>query len=546
MYRWRKFMDMPDKKNTRRFIIVLFMALIVLAVAVWAFAQSLSYIKNGSTDTTGSIPHTGADLNNSRETVQADMEKLGSDILSKVKFETELKKADESVARGLIKVSDNSELSLYMGDGSYSDVLVLIISPDEEEAQSDQDITEQYLGDMRKSFEAYLPKQAQKAEDAYIERNGCYIAACITSDIDSAKEIIQEAFKTGAGDKAAEVPGEIQDKLDTDTNGTDGTDSINSTGAKAKASVKYKKIYSEADVVPYPSGVITIGDTAYEQYNYIEDIAAQYAEAVNNIALKLKGKSQVYNMVIPTSTGITLPDNKKAEAGSSNQKKALKKIGQKISGDVKFIPLYNGLMEHRTEYIYFRTDHHWTARGAYYAYNLFCQDKQIIPYALEYYKSVSFGSFAGSFYKDTKNTAALKKDEFYVYYPVHNSDITLEYTNKDGVAVKGSIIEDASGYGESTKYSAFIDGDNPYTVIENNALNDGSSCIVIKESFGNALIPYLADNYQKMYVIDYRYWQGSLAGLTDEAPGSDIIIANNISMTRNSYQVGKLASLLEG
>lgn len=106
-------------------------------------------------------------------------------------------------------------------------------------------------------------------------------------------------------------------------------------------------------------------------------------------------------------------------------------------------------------------------------------------------------------------------------------------------------MEDAAGYGKGVKYSAFIDGDNPYTFIRNRSLADGSSCIIVKESFGNAIIPFLADHYQRIYVIDYRYWDGSLISFAKEKSVDDVIIINNISMTRNSYQVGKMALLVE-
>ena len=108
-----------------------------------------------------------------------------------------------------------------------------------------------------------------------------------------------------------------------------------------------------------------------------------------------------------------------------------------------------------------------------------------------------------------------------------------------------TVLEYVTGYGKGVKYSAFIDGDNPYTFIRNRALADGSSCIIVKESFGNAIIPFLADHYQRIYVIDYRYWDGSLISFAEEKSVDDVIIINNISMTRNSYQVGKMALLVE-
>ena len=310
----------------------------------------------------------------------------------------------------------------------------------------------------------------------------------------------------------------------------------------------FEQIYSDGKTQSFQSGIVISGDAAYEQYTYIDTIAGRYAGITSKIADQLKGKADVYNIVIPTSIGITFPDNQKNTSGSSDQKKSLAKIAGKMSGNVKSVPLYNEMMNHRKEYIYFRTDHHWTAKGAYHAYNAFCKVKHIMPVKLEDFKKVSFGSFTGSFYKETDKNPALKKDTLYAYYPAGCQDgsISLNYTNKDGVQVKGSLVEDASGYGENLKYSAFIDGDNPYTIIENNSLKDNSSCIVIKESFGNAFVPFLVNHYQKIHVIDYRYWDGNIIKLAEEKQASDIIIINNISMTRNSYQVGKMALLVEG
>lgn len=517
--------NMSNTKKTERVIILIIMALTIFSISVWALLQSLSYLKE-----------TDVPKNLDTLTLSIDIDKLGTDILSKVQFETKLEQIDETVARSLLEVSDNSTLKLYMGGGNYSDQLILISSSDNKEALSDQTALEQYLSDAKKSFDTYLPEQAKKISDTVLIKSGCYTVACVTNDIDNAEKVIKNSFKKNTNS-------EIKTNTEPDV--------INSTASSIEVSkntdkqMKYKKIYSDEEVISYPSDVIIIGDTAYEQYDYIENIAVKYTDTINNIADALKEKSDIYSIIVPTSIGITLPDNKKNEANSSNQKKALEKIISNISSDINVVPLYNKLMQHRKEYIYFRTDHHWTCKGAYYAYSEFCKSKQITPNKMKDYKKVSFGSFMGSFYKETEQSESLKKDQFYVYYPFSNKDLTLEYTNSDGVTVKGNVIEDASNYGESLKYSAFIDGDNPLTIIENNVIQDNTSCIVIKESFGNSFIPYLTDHYKKIYVIDYRYWNGNLVDFIDENPVDDVIIINNISMTRNSYQVGKMSLLVE-
>ena len=315
---------------------------------------------------------------------------------------------------------------------------------------------------------------------------------------------------------------------------------------KPEVNEGYKTIKSNKKVVKYDTGVVVIGDTAYEQYNYVEDSSKKYIKAVNNIAKKMGKDVNVYDMIVPTSIGITLPDNKYNKVGSSDQKKSIQKMYDMLSDSVKTVDIYDEFMQHRTEYIYYRTDHHWTSLGAYYAYDAFCKVKEMMPNKLEDYKKASFGTFKGAFYGETNNAKSLRADKTEVLYPVNNEKISIKYTTESGDTLKGKVIEDASSFSESLKYVAYIDGDNPYTVIRNKNIKDGSSCVVIKESFGNAFVPFLADHYSKIYVIDYRYWQGSISKLVKDKSATDVMFINNISMTRNAYLIGKLSQLVEG
>jgi hypothetical protein len=74
----------------------------------------------------------------------------------------------------------------------------------------------------------------------------------------------------------------------------------------------------------------------------------------------------------------------------------------------------------------------------------------------------------------------------------------------------------------------FIGGDNPYSVISNPSVTDGSSCVILKESYGNCFVPYLVDHYQNVYVIDYRYYTGDLTSFIRDNHVSDVIFLNNV------------------
>lgn len=317
---------------------------------------------------------------------------------------------------------------------------------------------------------------------------------------------------------------------------------VDNLAKQGKKSDNYEKIVSKAKVKSF-GGTIQVGESGYELYNYVKDSARKYASTVNDIATKLKGVSEVYDIVVPTSIGITLPDNKEKNVNSSHQGKAVKDIYRMLNKNVTRVSVYDTLMRHRTEYIYFRTDHHWTQKGAYYVYQEFCREKGITAHELSEYKSKSFGSYLGSFYLDTNKSKALRTDTVKAYYPVNNKQIEMVYTDERGGKYHSAVICDGTNYGKSLKYCAYIAGDNPYTFIRNKKLKDGSACVVVKESFANAFVPFLADHYQKVYVVDYRYWKGSVSSLAKKVKAQDVIFMNNISMTRNAYLLGKLAQV---
>ena len=297
---------------------------------------------------------------------------------------------------------------------------------------------------------------------------------------------------------------------------------------------------------PYQSGgVYVVGSAGYEMYNYVGSLAEKYQSTVNAVADSLSGVSQVYAMAIPLSSGITLPDELFSDIPGSDQAQAEKDILAGMGQNVKTIPLHDVMMSHRTEYIYFRTDHHWTALGAYYAYVQFCTAKGITPHNLSGYEVSQFPGFLGSFYNDGGKPDTMKNDPDTVnaYHPV-SATASMKYgDNENSTLTGGQVIFDESTASASLKYGTFIMGDNPFTVIENPEVSNGESCIVVKESFGNAFVPFLVDHYQTVYVVDYRYYSGSVTQLARDKGVKDVLFVNNLSAIRGSYQMGKLAGV---
>ena len=356
-----------------------------------------------------------------------------------------------------------------------------------------------------------------------------------------------------APDKTADAPA-IQQPVDGEqTSGDADTDTpdpepVDKSATDPQPITPTKPVSSNtitSSDTPYQSGgVYIVGNAGYEMYNYVGSLAEKYQSVINSVADSLSGRSTVYAMAIPLSSGITLPDALFSDIPGSDQAQAEKDILAGMGQNVKTVPLHDALMSHRTEYIYFRTDHHWTALGAYYAYREFCALKGITPHELSDYEVSQYPGFLGSFYNDGGKPDAMKNDPDTVnaYHPV-SSTAAMKYGDNESNLTGGKVIFDESTAHASLKYGTFIMGDNPFTVIENPEVSNGQSCIVVKESFGNAFVPFLVDHYQTVYVVDYRYYNGSVSQLAQDKGVTDVLFVNNLSAIRGSYQMGKLSGV---
>ena len=288
------------------------------------------------------------------------------------------------------------------------------------------------------------------------------------------------------------------------------------------------------------SNILIYGNAGFEYYNFVQSTAEQYAAAVNRAAALFAGKATVYDMIIPTSTDILLPQEVRDSISASDQRKAIRYMESLLDPSVKRVSIYDTLAAHSGEYIYFRTDHHWTGLGAYYAYEQFCAVKGVRAVLRSECDHCVFQPFLGSFYNDSGHSPVLGDTPDYVetFMPQVNSEIRI--IDSKGNTLRGGVIFDESVASPSFKYGAFIWGDNPWSVIENKSMASGESCLLIKESFGNALAPLLTYNYKYVYILDYRYGYSTAAKLVDAYGITDVIFCNNISMTRASSLVSQL------
>lgn len=281
--------------------------------------------------------------------------------------------------------------------------------------------------------------------------------------------------------------------------------------------------------------------TAYEIFYNRKSVNDRYISMVNNAADKLGQSVNVYNMIVPLHYTYKLTPGQISQVGASDCVEVMDYIYSGLNDKVKAVNIHSQLLAHKDEYIYYRTDHHWTARGAYYAYVEFCRQKGITPTPLTDYEQLKFDNFLGTFYQQSNMNDTLKDNPDYVeaFVPKGTNDLTA--TDRDGNNINGAVVYRKCS--SANKYICFLGGDYPIAKIHNPQKHDGSSIVVVKESYGNAFAPFLVDSYEYVYIIDYRYFKGNLIDFVRDNGIKDVLFLNYISTTSTESKIGQLEKI---
>lgn len=246
-------------------------------------------------------------------------------------------------------------------------------------------------------------------------------------------------------------------------------------------------------------------------------------KAINSFSALIPGINQ-YFMLVPNSIEV-LRDKLPLDAPREDQLIYMNKVKNSLNKNIKFINVYDTLYSKRNEYIYYKTDHHWTTAGAYYAYEKFCADAGAEP--------ADKGSFnikkvTDSFYGTSYSMGGfrdIKADSIELYISKTNELRELQYSED---SKKTDSIYDMGSLSKKDKYSVFLDGNHPLVTIKTNAHNN-RRILVVKDSYANSFIPFLLSDYSEIYAVDLRYYDDSILDLIKANKISDVLILYNVN-----------------
>ncbi len=388
-----------------------------------------------------------------------------------------------------------------------------------------------FKGNYTLDYENYYSDQFP-LRDGFLSANSKIVAIYTNTYADKMSLVATTKKDDFAGESLRAVSGNVNINELLSSNTTNATNTTKPKDVQTSANTTAKEAPLPEEKTPtnvQQQGAILIADNrAMELYTNFNSILTSYADSISTLQSELPN-AQVFNILAPTSVEFYSPEE--YHTGSSSQKDGINTAYSALTNGAKGIDVYSELRKHIDEYIYFRTDHHWTAKGAYCAYVALSKAAGFDPVDIDSLQIGKLDDFVGTMYMYTQSEK-LKEDPDYVEYFLPKVQTTAMVYNDSSMTNGFEISVITPNIETSNKYLTFIEGDNPLTYIKTN-VNNGKKVLVVKESYGNSMVPFLCNNYEEVYVVDPRRIDMNLPEFINEKGIQQVVCVNYIFAPSN-------------
>ncbi|MGN0403425.1 MAG: DHHW family protein [Acetatifactor sp.] len=245
-------------------------------------------------------------------------------------------------------------------------------------------------------------------------------------------------------------------------------------------------------------------------------------------------EQQTSVMLVPTA-GMIYQDKLPSNAPMFDQQVVSDTLRENLS-DVTYIDLIPLFLAHNTEELFYKTDHHWTTRGAFLAYEQWCGAKGMTAREEEFTARTLTTEFQGSLYSKVLGTHCAK-DKVEIYHREDQAEYCVEYNFARSRSDSVYAMENLQ---KKDKYQVFFGGNHPEITIRTSQKNQ-KHLLVLKDSFANAFVPFLLNDYETIHIIDLRYYNGNLDNyILDNCINECLFLYNmkNFCEDKNLYKIG--------
>ena len=233
----------------------------------------------------------------------------------------------------------------------------------------------------------------------------------------------------------------------------------------------------------------------------------------------------MYMMLVPNAANV-LSDKLPSFAVTRDQDKDFAEIQKALKGHLTWVDVSSAMKDHKSENIYYHTDHHWTSLGAKYGYEALAEalqldtskEVELKPYAVS-------DSFNGTL-SATSGYETGYEEPMYVYLPKEagtGPEVVVSYVEEQE---KKATLYDTSKLKEKDKYAMFLGGNSGLIDIRTTA-DSTDRLLIVKDSYANSLVPFLTPYYREIFMVDPRYYYGDIHEIMENNKITSVLFLYN-------------------
>lgn len=253
------------------------------------------------------------------------------------------------------------------------------------------------------------------------------------------------------------------------------------------------------------------------------EVADENHLAANIKAIKSFSESQskipVRMMLVPDAANVlnhSLPSLAKPE----DQTQMFSMVRKDLGDSVEWIDVSTELNKHKTEKIYYKTDHHWTTLGAFYAFQAAAPSLGIEGDLSGKYVSYAVSDGFNGMLASKSGVNLGEKEQIDIYVPTEeDTDLIVDYVDE---GKRSTSLYDSSKLKEKDQYTVFLGGNSSLLDIRTVSTST-KRLLLVKDSFANSFIPFLTPYYREIVVVDPRYYSGTINDLMDSYRISEVL-----------------------
>ena len=296
---------------------------------------------------------------------------------------------------------------------------------------------------------------------------------------------------------------------------------------------------ADADV-SRSEGILVVDGRAMQLFAGGPKGSRKYAAVINEYAEALRDKVSIYVLIVPTAQTFYLPESYAGRV--RHEPPNIAATYAMLDSSVKTVDVVAALADHASEYIYFRTDHHWTGLGAYHAYAGFCEQAGFEAVALDSMEMGTIAPYRGSLYRYTHDEKLRGRPDQVEYWipPVAAEVVRVTREGRRTLVSEGALLRT-----QSKGYGVFLGGDQPLLVARTGN-HTGRRALLVKNSYGNPFAVYLVSHFDEVVIVDYRKFDASVLALIEDYQITDLIFLNGAITANARFHIARLARIMKG